>query len=152
MRISCELEIFLRDMMRVAAYFDVRSIRFVRSRQRIRASPIVRRPTAHPFILTWSHFDFPISIRLSDCFPIVFRRKLSRIWRGKTPFTPSRHSNGLISSHPKYGHERSLSSRSRANSLCERCPHGRARPTFLAGWPLRRSPRPAVPQRLIRVP
>jgi hypothetical protein len=78
MRISCELEIFLRDMMRVAAYFDVRSIRFVGSRQRIRASPIVGRPAAHPFILTWSHCYFPISIRLSAQLRDHFGRKLFR--------------------------------------------------------------------------
>jgi hypothetical protein len=103
-----ELEIFLRDMMRVAAYFDVRSIRFIGSRQRIRASPIVRGPSAHPFILTWSHFVFPTSIRLSPQLCDQFRRKLCRFWREKAHFTPPRHSNGLISSHPKHGHERPL--------------------------------------------
>ena len=64
--VSRELEIFLRDMMRVAAYFDVRPIRFIGSRQRIGPTPIVRRPAAHPLVLTWSHFDFPISIRLAQ--------------------------------------------------------------------------------------
>ena len=79
--ISCELEVFFRDVMRVAAYFDVWSIRFIGSRQRIGASPIVRRPAAHPLVLTWSHFYFPISIRLAQSFSDRFRRKLSRIWR-----------------------------------------------------------------------
>jgi hypothetical protein len=54
--VSRELEVFLGDMMRVAAYFDVRSIRFVGSSQRIGPSPIVRRPAPHPLVLTWSHF------------------------------------------------------------------------------------------------
>jgi hypothetical protein len=63
--VSRELEIFLGDMMRVAAYFDIRAVRFVGSRQRIGPSPIVCRPAAHPLVLTWSHFDFPISIPLS---------------------------------------------------------------------------------------
>jgi hypothetical protein len=72
--ISRELEVFLRDVMRIAPYFDVWPIRFIGSRQRIRASPIVRWPAAHPFVLTWSHFDFPISIRLAQAFPIVSGR------------------------------------------------------------------------------
>jgi hypothetical protein len=54
--VSRKLEIFLSDMMRVAAYFDIRPIRFVGSRQRIGAPPIVHRPAAHPLVLTWSHF------------------------------------------------------------------------------------------------
>ena len=70
--VSRELEVFFRNMMRVAAYFDVGSVRFVGSRQRIGPPPIVRRPAAHPLILTWSHFDFPTSIRLARGFPIVF--------------------------------------------------------------------------------
>jgi len=78
MRISCELEIFLRDMMRVAAYFDVRSVGFIGSRQRIGPPPIVHRPAAHPFVLTWSHFDFPTSIRLCPQLRDHFRRKLFR--------------------------------------------------------------------------
>jgi hypothetical protein len=80
--VSGELEVFLSDMMRVAAYFDVRSIRFVGTRQRIGASPIVRRPAAHPFVLTWSHFNFPTSIRLSpalsDLFPAQAFSNLTR--------------------------------------------------------------------------
>ena len=56
MGIPRELEIFLGDMMGVSAYFDVRPIRFIGSRQRIRAPPIVRRPATHPLVLTWSHF------------------------------------------------------------------------------------------------
>jgi len=74
--VSRELEIFLGDMMRVAAYFHVWSIRFVGSRQRIGAPPIVRRPAAHPLILTWSHFDFPTFIRLSPERPIGFGASL----------------------------------------------------------------------------
>ena len=76
--ISCKLEVFFRDVMRVAAYFDVWSIRFIGSRQRIGPSPIVRRPATHPLVLTWSHFDFPISIRLAQSFSDCFRSKLSR--------------------------------------------------------------------------
>jgi hypothetical protein len=68
MSVSCKLEVFFRDVMRVTAYFHVRSVRFVGSRQRIGSSPIVCRPAAHPLILTWSHFDFPISIRLAHSF------------------------------------------------------------------------------------
>jgi hypothetical protein len=102
-RVSRKLEVFLGDMMRVAAYFDIRSVRFIGSRQRIWASSIVSRPAAHPLVLTWSHFDFPISIRLSPQFRDHFWRKLFSIWREQTQFTPSRHSNGLISSHPKHG-------------------------------------------------
>jgi hypothetical protein len=66
--VSCKLEIFFRDVMRIAAYFHVWSVRFVGSRQRIGPSPIICRPAAHPLILTWSHFDFPISVRLAQCF------------------------------------------------------------------------------------
>jgi hypothetical protein len=76
MSVSCELEVFFRDVVRVAAYFHVWSIRFVGSRQRIWAAPVVRRPSAHPLILTWSHFDFPIIIRLATAFPIVRGPKL----------------------------------------------------------------------------
>jgi hypothetical protein len=94
--------------MGVAAYFDIRSVRFIGSRQRIGPSPIVRRPAAHPLILTWSHFDFPTSILLSPQLCDHFRRKLVRFCREQAQFTPSRHSNGLISSHPKHGHERPL--------------------------------------------
>jgi hypothetical protein len=78
--ISCKLEVFFRDVMRVAAYFDVWSIRFIGSRQRIGPSPVVCRPAAHPLVLTWSHFNFPISIRLAQSFSDRFRPKLSRIW------------------------------------------------------------------------
>ena len=66
--VSCKLEVFFRDVMRVAADFDVGSIRFIGSRQRIGPSTIICRPAAHPLILTWSHFGFPISIRLAQCF------------------------------------------------------------------------------------
>jgi hypothetical protein len=79
--ISCKLEVFFRDVMRVAAYFDVWSIRFIGSRQRIGPSPVVCRPAAHPLVLTWSHFNFPISIRLAQSFSVRFRPELSRIWR-----------------------------------------------------------------------
>jgi hypothetical protein len=79
--VSRELEIFLGDMVRVAAYFHIRSVRFIGSRQRIWASPIVRRPAAHPLVLTWSHFNFPTSIRLSPQLRDHFRRKLFRFWR-----------------------------------------------------------------------
>jgi hypothetical protein len=75
MSIPRELEIFFRHVMRVAAYFHVGSVRFVGSRQRIGPSPIICRPAAHPLILTWSHFGFPISIRLAQCFRL-FRSKL----------------------------------------------------------------------------
>ena len=68
MSISRELEVFFRHVMRVAAYFHVWSVRFVGSRQRIGPSTIICRPAAHPLILTWSHFGFPISIRLAQCF------------------------------------------------------------------------------------
>jgi hypothetical protein len=98
--ISRELEIFLRHMMRVAAYFDIRPIRFVGSRQRIGASPIVRRPAAHPLVLTWSHFYFPTFIRLSPERPIIFGASLLE-FGARRRFTLSRHSNGLISSHPR---------------------------------------------------
>ena len=81
MSVSCKLEIFFRNVMRIAAYFDVWPVRFIGSRQRIGASPIVRGPAAHPFVLTWSHFDFPTSIRLAQSFSDLFRPKLSRIWR-----------------------------------------------------------------------
>jgi hypothetical protein len=74
--VSCQLEIFFRDVMRVAAYFDVWPIRFIRSRQRIGPSPIVRRPAAHPLVLTWSHFNFPTSIWLAQSSSDRFRRKL----------------------------------------------------------------------------
>jgi hypothetical protein len=105
--VSRELEIFLCDMMRVPAYFDVGSIRFVGSRQRIGASPIVRRPAAHPLILTWSHFHFPISIRLSpELFRSISAQAFSNLAQEER-FTLSRHSNGLLSLHPKHGHERS---------------------------------------------
>ena len=66
--VSCKLEVFFRDVMRITAYFHVWSVRFVGSRQRIGSSPIICRPAAHPLILTWSHFDFPISIRLAHRF------------------------------------------------------------------------------------
>jgi hypothetical protein len=79
MSVSCKLQIFFRNVMRIAAYFDVWPVRFIGSRQRIGASPIVCRPAAHPFVLTWSHFDFPISIRLAQSFSDLFRPKLSRI-------------------------------------------------------------------------
>jgi hypothetical protein len=113
--ISCKLQVFFSDVMRVAAYFDVWSVRFIGSRQRIRPSPIIRRPAAHPLVLTWSHFDFPTSIRLAQSFSDRFRPKLfSNLVRARL-FTPSNHSNGLISSHPTHGHDRSHWSRSRAN-------------------------------------
>jgi hypothetical protein len=66
--VPCKLEVFFRDVMRITAYFHVWSVRFVGSCQRIWSSPIICRPTAHPLILTWSHFDFPISIRLTHSF------------------------------------------------------------------------------------
>jgi hypothetical protein len=70
--VSCKLEVFFRDVMRIAAYFHVWSVRFIGSRQRIGPSPIIIwRPAAHPLILTWSHFGFPISIRLAHCFRSV---------------------------------------------------------------------------------
>jgi hypothetical protein len=106
MSVSRELEVFLGDMMRIAAYFDIRSIRFVGPRQRIGSAPIVRRPTAHPFVLTWSHFNFPTSIRLSRSSSDRFRQAFSSLAQ-EGWFTPSRHSNELISSHPRHGHERS---------------------------------------------
>jgi hypothetical protein len=77
--VSCELEVFFRNMMRIAAYFDVWPVRFIGSRQRIGPSPIVRRPAAHPLVLTWSHFNFPTFIRLAESFSDRFRPKLSRI-------------------------------------------------------------------------
>ena len=79
--VSRELEIFLGDMMRVAAYFDIRAVQFVGSRQRIGPPPIVCRPAAHPFVLTWSHFDFPTSIPLSPGLSCRFGARLARIWR-----------------------------------------------------------------------
>jgi hypothetical protein len=81
MSVSCKLEVLFRDMMRIAAYFDVWPVRFIGSRQRIWASPIVRGPAAHPLVLTWSHFDFPTSIRLAQSFSNRFPPKLSRIGR-----------------------------------------------------------------------
>ena len=66
--VSCKLEVFFRDVMRISAYFHVWSVRFIGSRQRIGPSPIICRSAAHPLILTWSHFGFPISIRLTQCF------------------------------------------------------------------------------------
>jgi hypothetical protein len=93
--VSGELEVFFRDVMGVAAYFDVWAVRFIRSRQRIGPSPIVRRPTAHPLVLTWSHFNFP-NIRLAS--PELFRsfsaQTSSNLMRERR-LTPSRHSNGL---------------------------------------------------------
>jgi hypothetical protein len=74
MSVSRELEILFRDMMRVAAYFDVGAVRLVGSRKRIRATPIVRRPAAHPLVLTWSHFNFLISIPVSPELFRSFRR------------------------------------------------------------------------------
>lgn len=68
MSVSRKLEVFFRHVVRVAAYLHVGSVRFVRSRQRIGPSPIIWRPATHPLILTWSHFSFPISIRLAQCF------------------------------------------------------------------------------------
>jgi hypothetical protein len=68
MSVSRELKVFFRHVMRIAAYFHVWSVRFIGSRQRIGPSPIICRPAAHPLILTWSHFGFPISIRLAQCF------------------------------------------------------------------------------------
>jgi hypothetical protein len=79
--ISCKLEVLFRDVMRIAAYFDVWPVRFIGSRQRIGSTPIVRWPAAHPLVLTWSHFNFPISIRLAQSFSVRFRPELSRIWR-----------------------------------------------------------------------
>jgi hypothetical protein len=78
--VSSQLEIFFRDVMGVAAYFYVWPIRFIRSRQRIGPSSIVRRPTPHPLVLTWSHFNFPTSVWLAQSSPDRFRRKLSLIW------------------------------------------------------------------------
>jgi hypothetical protein len=80
MSVSCELQVFFSNVMRVAAYFDVGSVRFIGSRQRIGPTPIVRRSAAHPLILTWSHFDFPIFIRLAHSFSDRFRFKLSRFF------------------------------------------------------------------------
>jgi hypothetical protein len=68
-------------MMRIAAYFDVRPVRFIGSRQGIGPSPIVCWPAAHPLVLTWSHFNFPISIQLAQSLSDRSRPKLSRIWR-----------------------------------------------------------------------
>jgi hypothetical protein len=72
--VSCKLEVFFRDVMRVATDFDVGSIRFIGSRQRIGPTPIVRRPAAHPLVLTWSHFNFLISIPVSPELFRSFRR------------------------------------------------------------------------------
>jgi hypothetical protein len=129
--ISCKLEVFFRDVMRVAAYFDVWSIRFIGSRQRIGPAPIVCRPAAHPLILTWSHFNFLISIRLAQSFSDRFGANVLEFGARERRFTPSRHSNGLISSHPTYGHDRSHSSQSRANFPYQRRPWPRLdhRPT-----------------------
>jgi len=88
MSVSRELKVFFRHVMRIAAYFHVWSIRFVGSRQRIGPSSIICRPAAHPLILTWSHFGFPISIRLanaSDCF-----RSTLLDFSCERRFTPSR--------------------------------------------------------------
>jgi hypothetical protein len=113
--ISRKLEVFFCDVMRVAAYFDVWPIRFIGSRQRIGPSPIVRRPATHPLVLTWSHFNFPISIRLAQSFSDRFSAQAFSNLVREGRFTPSRHSNGLISSHPTHGHDQSHRSRSRAN-------------------------------------
>jgi hypothetical protein len=94
-------------MMRIAAYFDVWPVRFIGSRQRIGPSPIVRRPAAHPLVLTWSHFNFPTFIRLAESFSDRFRPKLSRIWLREGRFTPSRRSTGQASSRPTRRRDRS---------------------------------------------
>ena len=72
--VPCKLEVFFRDVMRIAAYFHVWPVRFVGSRQRIGPAPIVRRPAAHPLVLTWSHFNFLISIPVSPELFRSFRR------------------------------------------------------------------------------
>jgi len=72
--VPCKLEVFFRDVVRVATDFDVGSIRFIGSRQRIGPTPIVRRPAAHPLVLTWSHFNFLISIPVSPELFRSFRR------------------------------------------------------------------------------
>jgi hypothetical protein len=64
-RVSSELQILLRDMMRVSTNLDIRTVRLIRSRQRIGTTPIVCRPATHPLVLTWPHFSFPTSIWLS---------------------------------------------------------------------------------------
>jgi hypothetical protein len=79
--VSRKLEVFFRYVMRIAAYFDVRPVRFIGSRQRIGASSIVRRPAAHPLVLTWSHFDFPTSIRLAQSFSDRLFSNLARAGR-----------------------------------------------------------------------
>jgi hypothetical protein len=81
MSVSCKLEVFFSDVMRIAAYFDVWPVRFIGSRQRIGPSSIVRRPAAHPLVLTWSHFDFPTSIRLAQSFSNRLFSNLARAGR-----------------------------------------------------------------------
>ena len=79
MGVSCKLEIFFRDVMGVAADFDVGSIRFIGSRQRIGPTSIVRRSAAHPLVLTWSHFNFLISIRLAQSLSDRFGANFSNL-------------------------------------------------------------------------
>ena len=107
MSVSRELKVFFRHVMRIAPYFHVWPVRFIGSRQRIGPSPIICRPASHPLILTWSHFHFPISIRLSpELFRSISAQAFSNLAQEER-FTLSRHSNGLLSLHPKHGHERS---------------------------------------------
>jgi len=121
MSVSCKLEVFFRDVMRIAAYFDVWPVRFIGSRQRIGPSPIVRRPAAHPLVLTWSHFNFPTSIRLAQSFSDRFRPKLSRIGASGTGRRRVART-GLISSHPTLGRDQSHDLNPVRISLCQRRP------------------------------
>jgi len=54
--VARELQIFLRNVMGVAPDLYVRPIRLVRTRERIGSAAVIRRPTAHTLVLTWSHF------------------------------------------------------------------------------------------------
>lgn len=53
MRIAGQLGVFLGDMLRGAAHFHVRPVRFIRTRQRIGAAAIA---ATHTLVLSWSHW------------------------------------------------------------------------------------------------
>ena len=64
LRISCELQILLGDMMSGSTNFYIGSIRLICAGQRVRTLAIVA--TAHALILTWSHRG-----SLSETFPAL---------------------------------------------------------------------------------
>jgi hypothetical protein len=88
MGVARQLQIFFCDMMRVAADFHVRPIRFVGPRERIGATAIVIGATPHALVLTRSHllsltfeiselrvfFVFRGSLRTTSACPAVLGR------------------------------------------------------------------------------